>query len=182
MSKRPADENNCVGTVSKYFRTDSPARRLGPPFFQQNCVALAKRLLGRILCRRIGSQVLRGRIVETESYLGVTDGVSHSYRGRRTDRNAAMFMEPGTVYVYPIYGMYECVNISSQEEGSAVLIRAIGRDLNVAFNSHQYALCIRVFQYVPVPSRYWYMQYLHGYFHTVPTYIISKILRFFMVL
>ncbi len=113
-------------TTSKYFRLDASLRLLPAAFFEANCEELAKRLLGKILCRRIGTRVARGRIVETESYLGVTDGASHSFRGRRTERNAAMYMTAGTVYVYPIYGMYECVNISSLEEGSAVLIRAIG--------------------------------------------------------
>jgi DNA-3-methyladenine glycosylase len=113
-------------TTSKYFRLDAPLRVLLAAFFEANCEDLAKRLLSKILCRRIGTRVARGRIVETESYLGVTDGASHSFRGRRTERNAAMYMAAGTVYVYPIYGMCECVNISSLEEGSAVLIRAIG--------------------------------------------------------
>ncbi|GIY91558.1 DNA-3-methyladenine glycosylase [Caerostris extrusa] len=36
-----------------------------------------------------------------------------------------MFLPPGTAYVYTIYGMYFCFNISSREEGSAVLIRAL---------------------------------------------------------
>ena len=130
MSKRQVtEEDSDSGVISKYFRCDAAAahpRRLESTFYQQNCESLAKQLLGKILCRRLAGRVLRGRIVETESYLGVNDGASHSYGGRRTNRNRAMFMEPGTVYVYPIYGMYECVNISSLEEGSAVLIRAVG--------------------------------------------------------
>ncbi|UYV84809.1 MPG [Cordylochernes scorpioides] len=36
-----------------------------------------------------------------------------------------MFMDSGTAYVYSIYGMYWCFNISSLEPGSAVLIRSI---------------------------------------------------------
>jgi DNA-3-methyladenine glycosylase len=133
MSKRVAEaENDCSGTQSKHFRREIVAAgtppRLDAAFYQQTCETLAKQLLGKILCRQVaGGRVLRGRIVETESYLGVADGASHSYGGRRTARNAAMFMAPGTIYVYPIYGMYECVNLSSLEEGSAVLIRAIGK-------------------------------------------------------
>ncbi|GJQ71188.1 hypothetical protein Trydic_g1087 [Trypoxylus dichotomus] len=65
------------------------------------------------------------RIVETECYLGGEDKASHSYNGRRTPSNEAMFMEPGTSYVYKIYGMYHCFNISSIEPGGAVLIRAV---------------------------------------------------------
>lgn len=124
-TKRPVEDSES-GKVSKYFRCgNNMQKRLSAAFYQQNCVPLARQLLGKILCRRLAERVLRGRIVETESYLGVTDGTSHSFGGRRTPRNAAMFMEPGTVYVYPIYGMYECMNISSLEEGSAVLIRAL---------------------------------------------------------
>ena len=37
----------------------------------------------------------------------------------------AMFMEAGTSYVYKIYGIYNCFNISSEGEGAAVLIRAV---------------------------------------------------------
>ena len=36
-----------------------------------------------------------------------------------------MYMIPGTAYVYMTYGMYHCFNISSQEPGAAVLLRAL---------------------------------------------------------
>ena len=67
----------------------------------------------------------KGRIVETEAYLGGDDKASHSYNGRRTDRNEAMYMKPVTCYVYSIYGVHCCVNISSLGEGAAVLVRAL---------------------------------------------------------
>lgn len=57
---------------------------------------------------------LRGKIVETEAYLGGEDKASHSAGGKRTERNTAMFMKPGTIYVYPIYGIYLCMNVSSE--------------------------------------------------------------------
>jgi len=34
-------------------------------------------------------------------------------------------MRPGTSYVYNIYGMYQCFNISTRESGGCVLIRAL---------------------------------------------------------
>ena len=93
--------------------------------FSSPCTALAQSLLGCTLCRLSPTgHLLKGKIVEVESYLGSTDGASHSYRGQ-TVRNAAMFMEPGTAYVYTIYGMYLCFNISSGGKGAAVLVRAL---------------------------------------------------------
>lgn len=72
-------------------------------------------LIYQILVRKLpdGSE-LRGRIVETESYLGGEDEASHSRGGKRTERNIAMYMKPGTIYVYQIYGVYFCMNISSK--------------------------------------------------------------------
>lgn len=62
--------------------------------------------------------------METEAYLGGEDRASHSAGGRRTQRNTAMFMKPGTIYVYPIYGIYLCMNVSSEGDGAAVLLRS----------------------------------------------------------
>lgn len=71
----------------------------------------------QILVRRLDdSTELRGRIVETEAYLGPEDEAAHSRGGRQTPRNRGMFMKPGTLYVYLIYGMYFCMNVSSRGE------------------------------------------------------------------
>lgn len=100
--------------------------KLDCTFYERPCVELAKSLLGQILVRKLESgTVLKGRIVETECYLGADDKASHSYQSRKTERNSPMFMKPGTSYVYFIYGMYCCFNISSQGEGAAVLVRAL---------------------------------------------------------
>ncbi|XP_073504021.1 DNA-3-methyladenine glycosylase [Phyllobates terribilis] len=109
---------------SKYFQ--SMKKRLLSDFYQKPCSDLAKSFLGQILVRRLpdGTE-LRGRIVETESYLGGEDEASHSRGGKRTERNVAMYMKPGTIYVYQIYGMYFCMNVSSQGDGAAVLLRSI---------------------------------------------------------
>lgn len=90
-----------------------------------SCVCLAKALLGKALCRKVSEGVMKGVIVETEAYIGPHDRAAHSFGGKRTLRNEAMYMGMGTCYVYIIYGTHHCFNISSSEEGAAVLIRAI---------------------------------------------------------
>lgn len=100
--------------------------RLGLEFFDQPAVPLARAFLGQVLVRRLPNGTeLRGRIVETEAYLGPEDEAAHSRGGRQTPRNRGMFMKPGTLYVYIIYGMYFCMNISSQGDGACVLLRAL---------------------------------------------------------
>jgi hypothetical protein len=89
--------------------------RLKESFYDVPCEDLAKRLLGKVLVRRLNDGTLiKGRIVETECYLGGEDKASHSYNGRITERSKPMYMKPGTTYVYITYGMYHCFNISSQ--------------------------------------------------------------------
>ena len=89
--------------------------RLSKAFYDKPCAELATELLGKKLCRKLKSgQVVKGRIVETEMYPGQTDKASHSYNDKKTGRNGAMFMEGGTAYVYLIYGMYFCFNVSAK--------------------------------------------------------------------
>ncbi|XP_046385293.1 DNA-3-methyladenine glycosylase-like isoform X2 [Ischnura elegans] len=95
-------------------------------FYDVPCDQLAKNLLGHVLVRQLSDgKLLKGRIVETECYPGGEDRASHSFQGKMTERNAPMYMKPGTTYVYFTYGMYHCFNISSQGPGAAVLLRAI---------------------------------------------------------
>ncbi|XP_011307098.1 DNA-3-methyladenine glycosylase-like isoform X2 [Fopius arisanus] len=100
--------------------------RLNYEFYDTPCEELAQNLLGKILVRRLDNGiVLKGRIVETESYLGEIDAASHTFNNRVTPRNIPMYMLPGTIYVYMTYGMYYCFNISSGGKGAAVLLRAL---------------------------------------------------------
>ncbi|XP_050740050.1 DNA-3-methyladenine glycosylase-like [Eriocheir sinensis] len=93
-------------------------------FFDQECVELARALLGKVLVRVVEGQRVSARVVETEGYLGGPDAASHSSGGKRTPRNEPMYMKPGTAYVYSIYGMYHCFNVSSRGDGACVLVRA----------------------------------------------------------
>nr|KAG5713404.1 hypothetical protein BaRGS_024952 [Batillaria attramentaria] len=100
------------------------SQRLGRTFYERSGEDLAKALLGQKIVRVVDGVRVSAVIVETEAYLGAVDKAAHSFKGQ-TDRNKAMFMPPGTAYVYNIYGMYCCLNISSQGEGCAVLIRSV---------------------------------------------------------
>ena len=83
--------------------------------FSTNTLECFSLFSGKILARKLDDGViLKGRIVETESYLGIEDKASHTYQGKVTARNIPMYMPPGTTYVYFTYGMYHCFNISSQ--------------------------------------------------------------------
>lgn len=102
------------------------SNRLQYKFFDTPCEELAQQLLGKVLVRYLeNGTILKGRIVETEGYLGAIDKASHTYQNKVTPRNLPMYMPPGTIYVYMTYGMYHCFNISSQGDGCAVLVRAV---------------------------------------------------------
>jgi DNA-3-methyladenine glycosylase len=92
---------------------------------EQTPEAAARFLLGHTLVRRRAGRLLAARIVETEAYLGAGDPAAHAFRGR-TPRTAPLWGPPGTVYVYFVYGMHHCLNLSVDREGvpGCVLIRA----------------------------------------------------------
>lgn len=96
-------------------------------FFGRDTLVVAKELLGKILVREIDGVKLKGRIVETEAYIGPIDKACHAYGFKKTPRVEPLYGEPGIAYVYFIYGMYYCFNIISKEKGSpeGVLIRAV---------------------------------------------------------
>ncbi len=95
-------------------------------FYDRDPVTVARELLGKLLVRREGRNLLAGRIVEDEAYLGAADPAAHAYAGR-TPRNAVLFGPPGHAYVYFIYGNHYCLNVSCMAEGHAegVLLRAM---------------------------------------------------------
>lgn len=95
-------------------------------FYLDTPETVGRALLGKLIVRNFEGELLVGRIVELEAYIGFDDPAAHSFAGR-TERNAVIFGPPGFAYVYFIYGMYHCLNISCEPEGQAgcVLIRAL---------------------------------------------------------
>lgn len=106
-------------------------------FYEKDARLLAKDLLGKVLVHKIDDILLKGKIIETEAYIGAIDKASHAYGGRMTQRVAPLYGPAGTVYVYFVYGMHYCFNIVAGQEGMAegVLIRALEPLYNVDYMS-----------------------------------------------
>jgi DNA-3-methyladenine glycosylase len=100
--------------------------KLEKNFYCRNLLVVAKDLLGKILVKKNGREILAGKIVEVEAYDGSTDQAAHSY-GRITPRNKIMFEDGGFLYVYFTYGAHHCCNVVTgiKGKGTAVLIRAV---------------------------------------------------------
>lgn len=111
--------------IVPYFK--GVAMKLNREFYARETLQVAKELLGKILVHEVNGIKLKGKIVETEAYIGSIDKASHAYGGKKTHRLEALYGMPGIAYVYFIYGMYHCFNVITKEEGSpeGVLIRAI---------------------------------------------------------
>ncbi|SDH19306.1 DNA-3-methyladenine glycosylase [Dyadobacter soli] len=103
-----------------------PEEKLPLSFYSAyDTCTLARKLLGCELVHDSPDGLTSGIIVETEAYLQ-DDPACHAFN-RRTTRTEPMYGIAGTVYVYLIYGMYQCFNIVSNAEGvgEAVLVRAL---------------------------------------------------------
>lgn len=95
-------------------------------FFDKEPLELAIVLLGKVLRHKInhsnrGVVWLAARIIETEAYYLCEQG-SHSSRGY-TEKRRAMFMPPGTIYMYYARGG-DSLNFSARGEGNGVLVKA----------------------------------------------------------
>ncbi len=94
----------------------------GKGFFDKPPLLLAQALLGKVLRHRIDGDIwLSARIIETEAYEKTEKG-SHASLGF-TQKRAALFMPPGTIYMYYARGN-DSLNFSAKGEGNGVLIKS----------------------------------------------------------
>jgi DNA-3-methyladenine glycosylase len=93
-------------------------RPLTPAFFSRETLEVARDLIGAtVLHDGVG-----GVLVEVEAYKG--DAASHFVTRRH--KGSIMGTSFGKLYVYSIYGMHHCVNVTTERHGpGAVLLRAI---------------------------------------------------------
>ena len=87
---------------------------------------LAPYLIGKLLCRNIGGNIIKYRITETECYCGEEDTACHAHKGK-TERTKVLYEKGGTSYVYLCYGIHSLFNVVSGVKGhpEAVLIRGV---------------------------------------------------------
>ena len=103
---------------------------LGPDFFDRDAQEVARDLLGKVIAHRpagAGRVWLRAAIVEAEAYYLDEKG-SHASLGY-TEKRKALFMPPGTLYLYYARGG-DSLNVSCRGEGNAVLIKSGLPDLD----------------------------------------------------
>lgn len=109
-------------------------------FYQRDTAVVAQELLGKIIVRVINeTTILKGRIVETEAYMGIYDEASHAFGGKRI-RNAPLFGPIGHAYVYFTYGMHFCLNFIARAQGipaGGVLIRAVEPIEGIEYMHHK---------------------------------------------
>jgi DNA-3-methyladenine glycosylase len=115
-----------MGAGETDTRGNVGTRTLDRAFFDRPALVVARELLGMVLVWHGESGAQAGRIVEVEAYDGPEDAASHARSGPQ-GRAAVMFGPAGYAYIYLIYGIHHCLNISTGPQGypAAVLIRAL---------------------------------------------------------
>ncbi|MBI2004252.1 DNA-3-methyladenine glycosylase [Candidatus Pacearchaeota archaeon] len=99
--------------------------KLKKDFFSRPADKAAKKLLGKILCRKINNRILKAKIIETEAYFGEKDPASWARYGKRKS-NILMWDSPGKILIKNVH-RYKMLNFITGKKGeaSAVLIRAL---------------------------------------------------------
>jgi len=97
-------------------------------FYERETLTVARELLGKLLVHESDEGLTAGKIVETEAYMGPEDKASHAYGNLRTKRTEAQYGPKGHAYIYFVYGMYYCFNVTSGRipgKPEAILVRAL---------------------------------------------------------
>ena len=100
--------------------------KLDGEFYLRDGITVARELIGKQLVHRLKEGMTSGIIVEAEAYMGALDAAAHSFKGR-TKRTEIQYADGGRAYIYMIYGMHICFNVTANviDVPEAVLIRAL---------------------------------------------------------
>ncbi|MEE8341088.1 MAG: DNA-3-methyladenine glycosylase [Candidatus Neomarinimicrobiota bacterium] len=90
-------------------------------FFNRDACEVAEDLIGKIIRYKFKETWLSVQIIETEAYY-IDEKGSHASLGF-TQKRKALFMPPGTIYMYYSRGK-DSFNISTKGTGNAVLIKS----------------------------------------------------------
>lgn len=92
-------------------------------FYNRDAAIVARELLGCIIVKRDEEAILKGKIVETEAYYGLSDPAS-----RARDKKIGVIMngQPGIAFIYMVHGNW-LFNVTTMPvgEASGILIRAV---------------------------------------------------------
>lgn len=94
---------------------------LNNDFFNSEPIEVAKKLIGKILCHKVDGVWLKAMIIETEAYY-FDEPASHASRGV-TQSKEALYMPPGTIYMYYSRGS-DSIGFSTQGYGNSILIKS----------------------------------------------------------
>jgi DNA-3-methyladenine glycosylase len=102
------------------------ASRLPRAWYARDALVVARALVGCFLVHeREDGEPRVSRVVETEAYRGPRDLACHARAGL-TKRTRTLLGPEAHAYVFFIYGMHDCFNVTCMGEGAghAVLVRA----------------------------------------------------------
>ena len=108
-------------------------------FYERDTLTVAKELLGKFLVNDSEEGTTIGKVVEKEAYIGPEAKASHAYNNRRTKRTEVQFGPKGHSYIYQIYGMYICFDVTSGGHAGkpeVILVRALGSEQALHGHGH----------------------------------------------
>ena len=100
--------------------------KLSRRFYSRETEIVARDLLGNVLVHKTDKGTLKGKIVETEAYLGLNDPGSRGYR-KVKNIPKPLFNPPGHAFIYFTYGNHWMFNIIARSKRplGGVLLRAL---------------------------------------------------------
>lgn len=107
---------------------------LSKDFFERPTILVTIDLIGKLLVHKTADNVIIGKIIEAEAYLGETDPACHASKGK-TERTKIFWQGSGLAYVFVNYGIHYCLNAitgCTQTPGCA-LIRAVEPKTGILF-------------------------------------------------